>query len=276
MRKPSRAPVGQPTRGKTALNRLRQVDVYILLAWAHVLRQGSPFIVDVGYGAHPWTALEMFDRWQQIAPTLRLVGIEIDPQRVAAAQPFTQPPAIDFCLGGFNVTAVVGAAQAAVVRAYNVLRQYDEAAVQPALALMGEALAPGGLLIEGTSTPAGGFVVFDLYQKTPAGLVHRELVFGTNFKAPADPEAFQAVLPKRLIHHARDPLPNGFFDSWRRAITLAQAAGIRHRRRQWTAVGQRLRDQFGYPVDVHPRILRRGYLVLRTTLEPPVTPGAAE
>lgn len=53
-----------------------------------------------------------------------MVGVEIDPERVAAALPDRQP-GLDFRLGGFNLPLEPGE-RAAVVRAFNVLRQYPE------------------------------------------------------------------------------------------------------------------------------------------------------
>lgn len=266
-------PVGQPTRGKTALNRLRQVDVYVALAWASALtgwetRVESPLVVDVGYGAQAWTALEMRDRWLPLHPRLRLLGVEIDPERVAAAQPFIQPGVIDFRIGGFNLTDVLHGEPAHLIRAYNVLRQYDESAVPAALVTMGQALAPGGLLIEGTSTPTGRLVVFDVYQRgTDGDLRHRELVFGTNFRQAVDPAAFQAILPKRLIHHAQDAAPGAFFAAWRASLARARGAGLTGARRQWGYAVDALRERYGYPVDGRGRIVRRGYLVLRSRLD---------
>lgn len=264
-----RKPLGQPTRGKTALNRLRRIDVYLALTWPQILSAGRPLIVDVGYGAQAWTALEMFERWLPINRHLRLLGLEIDPDRVAAAQPHIDPGRIDFKLGGFNVLDVIGTERARVIRAYNVLRQYDEAAVHDALRTMALALEPGGLLVEGTSTPNGRFAVFDIYQKCSTGeLQHRELVFATNFNPnfAIDPVQFQAVLPKRLIHHALDAHPAAFFEAWRRALTLARGEGEMTGKRRWIYAARALRERFGYPVDTRPRILRRGYLVLRDKL----------
>jgi hypothetical protein len=260
-------PVGQPTRGKTALNRLRQVDVYMGLAWATHLHGAAPLIVDVGYGAYPWTALEMLQRWQRINPRLRLLGLEIDPERVANALPFCQPPHIDFRIGGFNVADITGTAQVRLIRAYNVLRQYDEAAVPDALLTMAQALEIGGLLIEGTSNPSGRIVVFDVYRKEPdASLRHLELVFGTNFKERIDPVDFQAILPKRLIHHAQDARPSAFFDAWRQALLLARGMGHIGIRRSWQTAMLLLRERFGYAIPPSVRLIRRGYLVLRDTL----------
>lgn len=260
-------PLGQHTRGKTALNRLRQVDVYFALAHAAVLRGGAPLVVDVGYGAQAWTALELYDRWAQINPRLRLLGVEIDPERVAAAQPYAQAGVIDFALGGFNLLTVVGAEQARIIRAYNVLRQYDEAAVPDALAAMHTGLEVGGLLIEGTSTPTGRMVAFDVYQRSSVrSLQHVELVFGTNFRDVPDASAFQTILPKRLIHHMLDQRPAAFFKDWRRALLLARGIGITAWRQQWCWAGQALAQRFGWHTDTRPRILERGYLVLRDPL----------
>jgi len=184
---PRPRPQGQPTRGKTALNRLRQVDAYIALAHADVLSGGSPLVVDVGYGAYPWTALEMFERWLPINPRLRLLGLEIDSERVAVAQPYAQPGRIDFQLGGFNVAHNLGGNKATVIRAYNVLRQYDKSEVSDALHTIAQALAPNGLLIEGTSNPSKRFVAFDIYQINKVGiLLHKVLVFGWNFRGICD------------------------------------------------------------------------------------------
>jgi hypothetical protein len=259
---------GQPTRGKTALNRLRQVDVYIALAHPGILTTGSPLVIDSGYGAQAWTALEMFERWLTLNPALRLLGVEIDAERVAAALPYQQPGRIEFRLGGFNLSDVLGGEKARLIRAYNVLRQYDESVVEPALAMLAEALEPGGLLIEGTSNPSGRLVVFDVYRKMDAGqLCHEELVFGTNFRERVEPVDFQAVLPKRLIHHAQDAAPAAFFNAWRSAFALARGAGHHSPRHQWIYAAKMLRERFNFPVDTRPRILRRGFLALHNRLD---------
>lgn len=259
-------PKGHITRGKTALNRLRQVDVYIALVWSSILTNGSPMIVDLGYGAQAWTALEMFERWLPINPKLRLLGVEIDPERVAAALPYIQPDVIDFKLGGFNIVNLIGAEKARLIRAYNVLRQYDETAVSDALTAMSAALEPGGLLIEGTSNPSGRVVAFDIYRKIDGILAHQEMVFGTNFREAVEPVIFQAILPKRLIHHAYDPAPSAFFEAWRQSLTLARGAGKTGIRQRWMFAARLLREKFGYQVDTRPRILERGYLVLKDSL----------
>ncbi len=260
---------GQPTRGKTALNRLRQVDVYSALMHGGLLAGGAPVIVDVGFGAYPWTTLEMRQRWLRLNPRLRVLGVEIDPARVEAALPYADPPAVDFRLGGFNLMDALGGERARLIRCYNVLRQYEEAAVRPALETMAGALEPGGLLVEGTSNPSGRIVAFDVYRKAEYGLLHEALVFGSNFRGPVGPIDFQTILPKRLIHHMLDPKPAAFFAAWRDSFALARGIigyNREHSRQHWIAAATLLKARFGYPVETRPGLIRRGYLVLRDTL----------
>jgi hypothetical protein len=263
--KPTKAQ-GQPTRGKTALNRLRRIDVYIVLAHAALLRLPNALVVDVGFGAQAWTTLEMAARWQPLNPTLRVLGVEIDPQRVAEAQPHAIPPHLTFQLGGFNLADLIGTESAHLIRCYNVLRQYEEADVPPALHRMGCALAEGGILIEGTSNPSGGITAFDVYRKQGGSLQHEGLVFGTNFHPPDLPTAFQTILPKRLIHHMQDTLPAAFFAAWQRAFAVVRGMGIRSRRKAWVAAAAWLIGNTDFALDRRMRLIRRGYLCLYTPL----------
>jgi hypothetical protein len=260
--------LGQATRGKTALNRLRQVDTYIALAYEGLLRSAQPLAVDLGFGAQAWTTLEMYQRWATHNASLRVLGIEIEPTRVAEALPYAAPPKIDFKLGGFNIAAVLEGQQATIIRAYNVLRQYDAEAVWAALAQMGQALKVGGLLIEGTSNPSGRIVVFDLYRKTEAGLVHRGIVFGTNFRARTHPLSiteFQTILPKRLIHQMLAPVPSRFFSVW--AACEARSRSLTRLPQRWPAAAYLLAGQCpDLAVDLRPRLLRRGFLHLNHSL----------
>ena len=68
----SKKPEGQPTRGKTAANRLRRVDNFILLYEPSLLTRidGSfarALFVDLGYGFDARTTLESADRLRQAA-----------------------------------------------------------------------------------------------------------------------------------------------------------------------------------------------------------------
>jgi hypothetical protein len=259
---------GQPTRGKTAENRLRQCDVFVALAMPGVLRGDRPLVVDVGFGAKPWTTLEMAARWRRLEPSLRVVGVEIDAQRVAEAQPVADPPATAFVGGGFNLAEVLGGERARVVRCLNVLRQYDEAEVETALAAMAQGMEVGGVLVEGTSNPTGGLMVFDVWKRggPDTALDHDALVFATNLREDVQPRDFQAILPKRLIHRMLDPVPAGFFADWQRAYEIARSLGVMQPRRTWAEAATILRVKFGHPVDPRRGLVERGFLRVRGAL----------
>lgn len=143
---------GRVTRGTTGVNRLRRVDRWI--ATLPVLRQtDDALVVDLGYGASATTALELHDRLAKIRPDVEIVGIEIDPDRVARAAVEARP-GVSFRLGGFEIPLPDGR-RATIIRALNVLRQYDEAEVTAAWATMVARLQPGGILVEGTCNEIG-------------------------------------------------------------------------------------------------------------------------
>ena len=142
--------VGQITRGKTAPNRLRGVDRFLaaydpeLLTRTTGVFADAPY-VDLGYGAEPTTTLESAARLRRVNPELRVLGVEIDPERVARGLPHVDD-LTDFRLGGFNLPLQGGPAR--LVRAFNVLRQYQEAEVAPAIDTIMAHVAQGGLLVE--------------------------------------------------------------------------------------------------------------------------------
>jgi hypothetical protein len=161
------------------------VDTYLLLAERYLLgrRDGSydrAMFVDVGYGAEPFTTLESAARLRRVNPVLPVLGVEIDGERVAAAMPYADAHT-HFRLGGFNLPLQPGE-HVRLIRAFNVLRQYEENAVAEAWRLMGQQLLPGGLLIEGTSDPFGQVWVANLLRKQKNGQLMQEgLLFSTNF-----------------------------------------------------------------------------------------------
>jgi hypothetical protein len=158
------SPLGRPTRGTTGTNRLRRNDRWI--AASEALRTASdPLVVDLGYGASGVTAFELAARLRRVRADAEVHGLEIDPARVAFATSqleelragrTTFPPdlAVSFARGGFEVPLPSGR-RAAVIRAMNVLRQYDESDVAGAWRTMAARLAPGGMLIEGTCDEIG-------------------------------------------------------------------------------------------------------------------------
>src|SRR5947209_1537098 len=148
------APLGVVTRGTTNPNRLRRVDRWLAGPQAWRLRSAAdPLVADLGYGASGVTAVELRDRLRRVRPDVEVVGVEIDPARVAAALPLAGP-GLGFVRGGFELP-VPGGRRPVVVRAFNVLRQYAEAEVGDAWATMRARLAPGGLIVDGTCDEIG-------------------------------------------------------------------------------------------------------------------------
>jgi hypothetical protein len=91
----------------------------ITLARSHVLSSGTPLVIDDGFGARAWTMLEMLDRWRPINPSLRIIGVEFDPERLLAAKLLEKSGTVEFYHGGFNLVDVLGAKRAHTIRAYN-------------------------------------------------------------------------------------------------------------------------------------------------------------
>src|SRR5512147_1118850 len=154
----SKKPLGLPTRGKTASNRLRRVDNFISLYEPSLLTRtdglfADSLFVDLGYGFDARTTLESAERFRRVNPDLKILGVEIDKERVENALPFADDKTF-FRLGGFNLPLQQGES-VRLIRAFNVLRQYEEKDFAPAYERLAKYVLPGGLMIEGTSNPFG-------------------------------------------------------------------------------------------------------------------------
>ena len=226
-------PEGTITRGTTNPNRLRRNDRWLAgpQSWRVRRAAGVPIVVDLGYGASPVTAVELHTRLQAVRPDVEVVGIEIDPQRVAAGRALlaTAPRAgLSFRLGGFEIPTD-GDVPVTVVRAFNVLRQYDESQVQGAWARMQARLSPDGIVVDGTCDEVGRlstWVMLDV-----AG--PRTLTVSLRLRGLIAPSTVAPRLPKSLIHRN---LPGERIHDFLRAMdtTWAYAAplaayGVRHR-----------------------------------------------
>ena len=147
--------LGDITRGTTNPNRLRRIDRWMLHAVCPVIRNSQdPIVVDLGYGATPITTQEMFIRFRKhVRPDVEVVGIEIDPHRVSQATHVAQP-GLSFLRGGFEIP-LPNSRKPIAIRAFNVLRQYDETEVAKSWKIMTERLATDGFLVEGTCDEIG-------------------------------------------------------------------------------------------------------------------------
>lgn len=256
--RPAPRPVGEVTRGTTAPNRLRRVDRWLAGPQAWRLRRAAaaPLVVDLGYGASPVTCVELLDRLRRVRADVQVVGVEIDPARVRAAQPLAQR-GLSFRHGGFELP--LGDLPApVVVRAVNVLRQYDSEAVAAAWAMLCGRLGADGLLVEGTcdelgrvaawvGVAAGGPITFTVSMRL-AGL--------------AAPSQVAARLPKALTRrNVPGEAVHGYLcaldAAWARAAPHA-AYGVRQR---FVQTGAWLRE-LGWPVLDGPHRWRLGELTV--------------
>lgn len=186
-------PIGSITRGTTGTNRLRRIDRWI--AQLPAFRgAGTPLVVDLGYGASATTSLELYQRLSRVVPSVEVIGIEIDPARVRLAA-LSARDGVSFRLGGFEVPLPDGR-RATVIRALNVLRQYDEADVLKNWRLMVSRLEPGGVLVEGTCNEIGR--VASWVEVTAEG--PRTLTISLRLADLERPSIVAERLPKVLIH----------------------------------------------------------------------------
>jgi len=261
----NKKPEGLLTRGKTASNRLRRVDNFILLYESSLLTRTdnlftNSIFVDLGYGFDPRTTLESAARFRKLNPNLKILGVEIDKERVEAALPYADDKTF-FRLGGFNLPLQTGE-HVRLIRAFNVLRQYEEKDFKPAYERLAEYVLPDGLMIEGTSNPFGSIWSANLVRKEENNNWKFEaLVFSTNFRLGFDAEEFQTILPKNLIHHVvKGELTYDFFQDWKHASSETSSAktfGFK----QWFIASAEKLTQKGYKIDLHKKWLSKGWLI---------------
>jgi hypothetical protein len=240
---PAARPVGAVTRGTTNPNRLRRMDRWIAAELAPALRRAErpPVAVDLGYGAAPWTAVELYQRLAVVRADVRVVGIEIEPERVAVAQRYALPPGLTFRRGGFEVPldAQAGAGGGALlIRAANVLRQYDESQVADAWALLCGRLAPGGLLVEGTCDEIGRRQVWVALDREGP----RTVTFAARLGGLERPSDLAERLPKALIHRN---VPGEPVHAFLRDLDRAWAAAAPTVAGDWPVVGGPRRWRLG-------------------------------
>ncbi|HET6529368.1 MAG TPA: class I SAM-dependent methyltransferase [Actinoplanes sp.] len=234
-------PLGAITRGTTNPNRLRRVDNWIAFRCGDRLASSPvPLVVDLGFGASPVTTVELRSRLR-----VPVVGLEIDQGRVAAAQPYADPPGLEFRLGGFELAGL----RPTVVRAFNVLRQYDESEVADAWRTM---TAGGAVLVEGTCDELGRIATWAYVEAGEP----RTLTLSVRLSSLDRPAVFAERLPKALIHHN---VPGHWIHDLLQRLGRAweSSATPFGPRQRWLATVARLRDE-GLPILDSPSRWRHG------------------
>lgn len=229
-------PVGTITRGTTAPNRLRRVDRWLIGTHGAVLRAApaAPLVIDLGYGAYPITTVEMDERLRAVRPDIQTIGLEIDPSRVEAALPYVRT-GLEFRRGGFELPVD---RPPTLIRAFNVLRQYDESEVATVWRTLTERLAPEGLLIEGTCSESGRVATWVALDR--GGPI--SLTFAARLGSLESPAVFAERLPKALIHRNVPGEPiHDFVKALDRAWLAAAALGSLGVRQRWISAVESLR-----------------------------------
>lgn len=261
----ARAPraIGTVTRGTTGTNRLRRVDRWIA-ALPVLRRTPEPLVVDLGYGGSAVTTLELSQRLARVRRDVEVLGLEIDPDRVrtalaqlasvrAGATPFPADSSVSFARGGFEIP-VPGDRRPAVIRAMNVLRQYDEPEVLPAWVRLAGRLQPDGLAIDGTCDEIGRVCSWVAIGRDGP----RTVTISLRLTGLTAPSVVAERLVKILIHRNVEGEPvHRFLDAldrvWRANAPLGTFSPVQ----RWTASIRMLAEE-GWPVQAHPGRWRLG------------------
>ncbi|AFM15412.1 hypothetical protein Mycch_0594 [Mycolicibacterium chubuense NBB4] len=260
----SSRPLGAITRGTTGHNRLRRSDRWLVHSSrvrTALQAAADPLVVDLGYGALPVTTLELAIRLRQVRVDVRVLGLEIDPQRVRAGQA-AATAGVEFALGGFEL----GGHRPVLVRAFNVLRQYPVEEVPGAWAVMQRSLAPGGLIVDGTCDELGRRCCWVLLDASSA----LSLTLACDPFAIERPSDLAERLPKVLIHHnvAGQPI-HTLLRAADRAWASVAGHGVFGPRVRWRAMVELLVAD-GFPLTAPRRSVRDGVLTVPWSFVAPV------
>jgi hypothetical protein len=249
-------PIGSITRGTTNPNRLRRMDRWLAGPHGRRLRQAAdPLVVDLGYGAAPTTAVELHHRLSRVRADVEVVGIEIEPERVRRAKPLERP-GLSFRQGGFEIP--VDGRRPAVVRAFNVLRQYDESEYAAHWDTVRARLAPGGLFIDGTCDEIGRRATWVAVEPEGPVSLSISLRFGA-FDRPSD---VAERLPKALIHHnVAGERVHDYLQALDRCWAESAAVAPFGNRQRWLSMCRMMRKA-GWPVQDGPARWRLGEITV--------------
>ncbi len=250
-------PVGAITRGTTNPNRLRRVDRFI--ANLPQLKASEPIVVDLGFGATPTTSIEMLQRLSKTNSKVTVVGIEIDRERVERGYPY-QTKHLLFGLGGFEVPLPkpLENKQVDVIRAMNVLRQYDESEVLASWQLMQTRLTNTGVIVEGTCDELGRIASWVTLSKEKA----ESFTIALKLNEVDKPSKVSERLPKILIHHnvSGEPihrLLNELDAAWLKNSSLSTFSAAQ----RWIATCRDLKNA-GWPITNNQKRWALGELTL--------------
>ena len=249
-------PIGAVTRGTTNPNRLRRMDRWLCGPRGALLRSAAdPLVIDLGYGASPTTAVELHHRVSRLRADVEVIGVEIEPERVLRAKPLERP-GLSFRQGGFEIP--VPGRRPAVVRAFNVLRQYAESEYGAHWDMVRDRLAPGGLFIDGTCDEIGRRATWVAVEPEGPVSLSISLRFGA-FDRPSD---VAERLPKALIHHnVAGERVHDYLQALDRCWAESAAVAPFGNRQRWLSMCRMMRKG-GWPVQDGPARWRLGEITV--------------
>ena len=211
----------------------------------------DPLVIDLGYGALPVTTLELAERLRSVRADVRVLGLEIHPDRVRAAR----SAATAESNSGSAVSNWPGWRRCWCGRSTCCASTRVDA-VADAWAAMRARLAPGGLIVDGTCDELGRRCAWVLLDAN--GPV--SLTLACDPFAIERPSDLAERLPKVLIHHnvAGQPI-HALLAAADRAWASVAGHGVFGPRVRWRAMLELLRDE-GFAVEPPRRRMRDGVL----------------
>ncbi|MDX2010833.1 MAG: class I SAM-dependent methyltransferase [Myxococcaceae bacterium] len=199
-------------RARTRPGRLAAFDAWLSLTEQSLLSAPGT-LVDVGFGVSAVTTFELAAAF----PGHHVIGLEADLARLEAAR--REFVSLDLRAG---LDAVRGLADVRVVRIANVGRALTKDDVH-GLVLQAEALvAPGGVVLEGTTDVEGHVSAFHLWRR---GAQPPLLVLHTDGARGFSPWLFRDVLPRALRRDVRPETPiHGLLTAWEQAWSVDRPA----------------------------------------------------
>jgi hypothetical protein len=202
------------------------------------------------------TTVELHSRLRaDVRPDVDVLGVEIVRERVDDAQPYAAP-GLSFVRGGFNLPT--RERRPVVVRAMNVLRQYDEPAALDAWAALCGQLSDDGVLVEGTCDELGRRSTWVALDTSGP----RTLTFAARLEDLERPSDLAERLPKALIHrNVPGERVHALLQDWDRAGERSPGGADASPRTRWVEAAGVLLDG-GRRVARNPARWRLGELTV--------------
>ncbi len=261
---PPRTPQHRNLPGRSSPGRIHLLDRYLALAEPKLLGRSDGLwagaaCADIGLGERADTTAEWAAWLRARWAGLEVLGIDSAGWRIDLARAQCGGPGLRYVQGSF---APPTPEPLRLVRAINLLRGYPAEESPAAWLAMGRDLLPGGLLVEGSTDQPGAVLVAHLLRRTPQGLTHEGLLFGTDLSRGFAPAMFRGPLPSQLRGgNALGLQARAFLYRWTQAWEPTRDRRTPGARMTASALALALADE---AADASPDLLNQGLLVWRS------------